>query len=188
MRWWLLLAGLLGTVPSTSGAQGRDGAERAYARRIELVGDSALIVADSMFWDNLDAIMSVLPGSQGPPRYALDSASRVMEAARHELLRRRAAFAAGGPPPALRAVHAEMLAGIDTVSAGLDVAGRRIDRCRSVAAAACATSLLDGLELTAAGRGRYDAARGRAARLLAARSVILEPPIERPTVPALEPR
>jgi hypothetical protein len=187
MMRWLLLVGLLGTMPSLSQAQGSDGAARAYARRIELVGDSAAVVADSIFWDNLDAIMSVLPGSQGPPRYSLDSASRVMGWARQEVFRRRTAFAAGDSPSVLRPMHEDMLAGLDTVIAGMEVTGRRIDRCRSAGAAACASSLLDGLELTAAGRGRYDAARARAARLLADRSVILGPPIRVRATPARQP-
>ena len=184
---WLLLAGLFGTIPSLSHAQRADSAAHAYARQIEQVADSTVMMADSVFWDNLDAILSVLPGSQGPPRYSLDSASRVMGWARQELLRRRTAFAAGDPPPALRPAHEDMLAGLDGVGAGLELTGRRIDSCRTVAAQVCATSLFDGLEMTGAGRSRYDRARVRAARLLAERAVILGPPIEVPDRAARRP-
>lgn len=185
---WLPLVGALGLLPSSSHAQPADGAAGAYARRIEAVADSTAIVADSLVWDTLDAVMSVLPGSKGPPRYSLDSASRVMSWARREAVRRRASFAGAGAPPAFRLVHEELLGGLDTLVSGLELMERRVDRCRTASAQDCAGSLLDGLELAGAGRTRYDEARRRAARLLAERSVTLAPPRELPDAPARRPR
>ena len=187
---WLPLVGALGLLlfPSSSQAQPADSATGAYARRIEGVADAAAIVADSLVWDTLDAVMSVLPGSKGPPRHSLDSASRVMGWARRETRRRRESFAGAGAPPALRSVHEELLGGLDTLVSGLELMERRVDRCRTASAGDCAGSLLDGLELTGAGRTRYDEARRRATRLLAERSVTLAPPREIQGGPARRPR